>query len=291
MSVTFSTAESLDVLRLAAFADGDRGGNPAGVVIAPALPDEPVMQGVARSVGFSETVFATPMSAAGRADRWRVRYFAPEQEIPFCGHATIALGAALAARYGDGTFTLALNEGTATVQGAVTADGRARAALHSPPATTDAMAADVLDAFLELFALEPSHLDARIVPAFIMAGARHVLLPLVSRAQLACMTYDLAAGRALMRAHDVATVCLVHADAPGLLHVRNAFAAGGVLEDPATGAAAAALAGHLRRHGWPHDGDLVIRQGDDMGVPCRLVATMPSDPRDGVRVSGTVRWL
>ena len=49
------------------------------------------MQRIAAEVGYSETAFAMR-----DGDRWRVRYFSPEAEVPFCGHATIALGAALA---------------------------------------------------------------------------------------------------------------------------------------------------------------------------------------------------
>ncbi|WP_221931668.1 PhzF family phenazine biosynthesis protein [Palleronia caenipelagi] len=49
--------------------------------------------------------------------------------------------------------------------------------------------------------------------------------------------------------------------------VRNAFAPGGVLEDPATGTAAAAFAGYLRDRGWPHGGEIRVLQAEDMGVP------------------------
>ena len=83
----------MDVQRIAAFSDGSSGGNPAGVVLCDILPDATAMQEVAAEVGYSETVFAAPME-----DHWRVRYFAPEVEVDFCGHATIALGAALALR-------------------------------------------------------------------------------------------------------------------------------------------------------------------------------------------------
>lgn len=103
----------MDVLRIAAFADGEVGGNPAGVAIAESLPDEQEMRRVAAEVGFSETAFAAPSNG-----RWRVRYFSPESEVPFCGHATIALGAALALQAGDGVFTLDLNAATITVEGA-----------------------------------------------------------------------------------------------------------------------------------------------------------------------------
>ena len=80
----------MEILRIAAFADAGAGGNPAGVSIADSHPAEAEMRAVAAEVGYSETAFACP---AG--DAWRVRYFSPESEVPFCGHATIALGAAL----------------------------------------------------------------------------------------------------------------------------------------------------------------------------------------------------
>ncbi|WP_259639983.1 PhzF family phenazine biosynthesis protein, partial [Pseudomonas syringae] len=101
-----------EVLKLAAFSDGDRGGNPAGVWIGDALPDDTVMQQIAADIGFSETAFAAPVEAG-----WRVRYFSPLAEVPFCGHATIALGAALAAQQGDGVYQLTLNQAQITVEG------------------------------------------------------------------------------------------------------------------------------------------------------------------------------
>ena len=100
----------MDVQRIAAFSDGEAGGNPAGVVIGDALPDSAEMQRIAAEVGFSETAFAAPLEGG-----WRVRYFSPESEVPFCGHATIALGAALARRSGDGVYALTLNDARITV--------------------------------------------------------------------------------------------------------------------------------------------------------------------------------
>ena len=49
------------------------------------------MQQIARDVGYSETVF---LAGDGGAN-WRARYFSPEAEVPFCGHATIAGAIAL----------------------------------------------------------------------------------------------------------------------------------------------------------------------------------------------------
>ena len=77
----------MELLKIAAFSDGGRGGNPAGVAIADALPPDAGMPRIAADAGFSETAFAAPLPGGG----WRVRYFSPESEVPFCGHATLAL--------------------------------------------------------------------------------------------------------------------------------------------------------------------------------------------------------
>ena len=80
-----------ELTRIAAFSDSGAGGNPAGVWIGDTLPAAEEMQRIAAEVGFSETAFAAPIP-----DRdiyhWRVRYFSPAAEVPFCGHATIAAG-------------------------------------------------------------------------------------------------------------------------------------------------------------------------------------------------------
>jgi len=51
-----------------------------------------------------------------------------------------------------------------------------------------------------------------------------------------------------MMATGIVTICLVHAETNTLFHARNPFAAGGVYEDAATGAAAAALAERLAKY-------------------------------------------
>ena len=275
----------MNVQRIAAFSNGSAGGNPAGVVLCDALPPTEHMQAVAAEVGYSETAFAAP---AG--DGWRVRYFAPEIEVPFCGHATIALGAALALVHGDGTFALRLNEARITVEGRRT--GATLAAALRSPATRSALAdPDLVEDGLALFSLRREDLDPRLPPTMAEAGARHLVLALASREKLSAMRYDLEAGRQLMMAAGIVTISLVHAEAATLFHARNPFAAGGVYEDPATGAAAAALAGYLRDRGWPHGGAIDIVQGEDMGVPSRLRAEITPEPGAGIRVSGTARVM
>jgi PhzF family phenazine biosynthesis protein len=275
----------LTVQRLAAFSDGDQGGNPAGVVIAEQLPEAAQMQRIASDVGDSETVFAAP-----QGDGWRVRYFSPATEVPFCGHATVALGAALAERCGDGVFPLTLNQAVITVEGRRQGE-RWSAALQSPPTHQRPVGPELLAAGLALFGYEPSDLDPALPPAIVHGGADHLLLALRRREDLAAMRYAMEDGARLMAVAGLLTLLLVWAEGPRTFHSRNAFAAGGVYEDPATGAATAALGGYLQALGWPHGGSIAVVQGEDMGCRSLLSAEIPAALGGSIRVAGQVRSL
>jgi PhzF family phenazine biosynthesis protein len=275
----------MPILKIAAFSDGDTGGNPAGVMLGDVLPSDTDMQRIAAEVGFSETAFAAPTDAG-----WRVRYFSPESEVPFCGHATIALGAALALQHGDGVFALTLNHANITVEGQ-RQGSLISAALQSPPTRSATAPASLLTAALALFGYHPDDLDPRLPPALIHGGADHLLLALKSRAALAAMHYDLAAGRQLMQQAGLVTIVLAYAESPQRFHTRNPFAGGGVYEDPATGAATAALAGYLRDMAWPHGGVIDVVQGEDMGMRSCLRAEIAPEPGSSIRVSGSARVL
>ncbi|QPH55094.1 PhzF family phenazine biosynthesis protein [Pontivivens ytuae] len=274
----------MTIEHLAAFSDGDHGGNPAGVLLGDAHPDVERMQAIAADLGYSETAFAAP-----EGDGWHVRYFAPASEVPFCGHATIALGATLGAAHGPGTYALRTAGGAVTLTAERVGNGW-RAEFTSPPARHQAIGEEALDEILALFGLTATDLAPEWPPVLAEAGARHAVLRLADRARLATMDYDLTAGKALMETHGLVTIALVHLDADGVFHARNAFASGGVLEDPATGAAAAAMVGWLRDSGLL-TGPLTILQGHDMGVPCQLEAEALPEPGAGVRVGGTIRRI
>lgn len=276
---------AMDILRLAAFSDADQGGNPAGVWIGDMFPDDAIMQQVAAEVGYSETAFAVP-----QGDGFRVRYFSPEAEVPFCGHATIALGAALAGRFGEGLFKLSLNEAQISVEGH--RDGAlTSAALQSPPTLSKPVSRELLSQAMSLFDLQAEDIDLRIPPALINGGAQHLVLAVNRRDTLRNMRYDFATGRELMVREGWVTILLVFAESARLFHTRNPFAFGGVYEDPATGASSAAFAGYLRDIGWDHGGVIDIVQGEDMGSRSRIRAEFSPEPGSSIRLSGTARAL
>ena len=275
----------MNLKRIAAFADDAKGGNPAGVLISDTLPDDSEMRRIAAEVGYSETAFAMP-----RGDAWRVRYFSPESEVPFCGHATIALGAALADQQGDGVFPLILNDTEITVEGNHDGDSMS-ASLQSPPTRSEPMSDTLLGEVLTMFGYTCDDLNPDLAPARAHGGADHLVLTLNSREALAAMRYDLDTGRELMNREGLVTILFAYAETPRLFHTRNPFASGGVYEDPATGAATAAFAGYLRDINWPHGGSIEIIQGEDMGSRSRLFASISEVPGSSIRVSGATRII
>ena len=89
-----------------------------------------------------------------------------------------------------------------------------------------------------------------------------------------------------MLERDLTTVQLVWRESATTFHVRDPFPVGGVVEDPATGAAAAAFGAYLRELGLVQPpATLTLHQGADMGRPSQIqVALHPDDTR--IRVSG-----
>ncbi len=72
-------------------------GNPAGVCLVEAVLGEDEMLQVARELNLSETAFLVPRGEEGD---FAIRYFSPKQEIPLCGHATLASAQVLVATRG-----------------------------------------------------------------------------------------------------------------------------------------------------------------------------------------------
>ncbi|MCX5159843.1 PhzF family phenazine biosynthesis protein [Streptomyces sp. NBC_00264] len=295
-----------EVLRYTAFSADPEGGNPAGVVLDASGLDEAAMLAVAAELGYSESAFLTRQGGPGEAGardgagepgdagaqdgtgarEYTIRYFSPKAEVPFCGHATVATALALAERDGPGDLVFRTPAGTVPVT--VTREGaELRATLTSvEPDVLDIAPADLAEA---LAALDwpAADLDPALPPRIAFAGARHLVLAAATRERLADLSYDFARLEALMHRLDLTTLQLVWRQAPDVFHVRDPFPVGGVVEDPATGAAAAAFGAYLRdRSLVPGTAVLTLHQGEDMGRPGTLTVELRADDAR-VRVSGT----
>ncbi len=276
-----------DVLRYAAFTDHGQGGNPAGIVLDATDLTDTNMLAIAADVGYSETAFLTP---TGQSARFGMRYFSPRAEVAFCGHATIASAVALAERAGPGAITLDTVAGPVTVATRETLDGLT-ASLTSVPTRTTAAADGLVSRALDILGWDRDEMDDRYPPHIAYAGNDHLVLAAATRERLADLDYDFPALELLMAEQGWTTVHLFWAETPTLFHARNPFPPGGVVEDPATGAAAAAFGGYLRAlHLVPVPSRVMILQGQDMGAPSRLIIDL-DDSAPGIEVTGRATRL
>jgi PhzF family phenazine biosynthesis protein len=259
------------VLRYAAFTTDPAGGNPAGVVLDASGLDDQAMQAIATEVGYSETAFLIERT---------VRYFSPKAEVPFCGHATVATAVALAERIGPGELVFSTQAGIVPV----TVDDNLRATLTSVEPSVEAVD-DVAEA-LEILGWQAAEIDPELPPYIAYAGARHLIVSASTRQRLADLDYDFDRLLAYMLERDLTTVQLVWRESPTVFHVRDPFPVGGVVEDPATGAAAAAFGAYLRELGLVEPpATLTLHQGDDLGRPSLITVELRADDTR-VRVSG-----
>ena len=267
--------------RLAAFSESPDGGNPAGVWIGDALPSDEEMRRIAAEVGYSETAFVAPAEGADRT----IRYYSPQAEVSFCGHATVATGVVLGEDEGDGTYRLSTSVGVVPVT-VRTRDGAWEASFTSVVPRHESAPRETVAAVLAALRWADEDLDVSIPPAKAYAGAWHLVLAVLREERLADLDYDFEQLRALMVDEGLTTLQLIWREAPDVFHARNPFPVGGVVEDPATGASAAALGGYLRDAGLVSvPATLCIHQGEAMGRPSRITVDIPSS--GGIIVTGS----
>jgi trans-2,3-dihydro-3-hydroxyanthranilate isomerase len=256
------------------------------------------MQTIAREFNLSETVFVFP--PADKANRAKLRIFTPARELPFAGHPTVGAALFLAWRgelpLEDGAGTVVLEEAVGPVTVAIEAvDGRAATArltaaqtpqIGPPPPAVESLA-EVLS--LPIGQIRQDDLE----PTAVSCGVPFVLVPLSDRRALARVRLATASWVTHLSS-SWAPHLYVYAFDPELpgsdLRARMFSPAMGVTEDPATGAAAVALAGYLAA-GEPAPAGTFrwrIEQGFEMGRPSLL--DIEAEKVDGevaaVRVGG-----
>ena len=272
---------SPEILRYTAFADDPAGGNPAGVVLDADALDDATMQRIATEVDYAETAFVMGETAGVRS----VRYFSPIAEVPFCGHATVAAAVAIAEREGVGTLRFATPVGEVVIETSDDGTGL-RAAFTSVATEVSHFPEFVLEALLDLIGIDRTELDERFPPRLAYAGALQPVIVIANGDVFDGFTFDPGAARAFIDAQGwPTTIIVLHRLAADRFEARNIFPVGRITEDPATGAAAAAVGAYLRELGLvAPPARVVIEQGRHVGRPGELTVDIPE--RGGIVVSG-----
>jgi trans-2,3-dihydro-3-hydroxyanthranilate isomerase len=285
------------------FTDTRFTGNPLAVVLDADGLEGGRMQAIAREFNLSETVFVLkPQQAPHTA---RVRIFTPAKEMPFAGHPTVGTAALLAELkassaqaqgQGQGEALVVLEEviGIVRVGVRLRAGAAAFAEFDAPKLPEDAGAAPPTDELAAALGLIPAEIGfENHRPTKFSAGNSFVFVPVASLEAM---------GKAQVAPQHWATVMRRRGDTGAFLycrqtvHTTSAFHARmfapdmGVVEDPATGSAAAAFAGVVHRFDPLPDGlhKRAIEQGYEMGRASLIALSLQveSGKLAAVRIGG-----
>ncbi len=271
------------------FTDVLRKGNPAGVVTASSELNETQMKAIARSVNFSETAFVLP-ATTDDADL-RLRWFTPTNEVPLCGHATVAAFHALAEEklYGmkkDGTFYFRAETASGILPVEVTKEkGKARVKFGLPLPSFKAcynkpQNIDILRTLGISSEVIEKHLSTVMSGGNIFFPVRRLVTLLEIQPQFDSL------GKILKR-KNIMGICafsLETVDPQSSFHSRYFAPNDGINEDPVTGSTNGPLGVYMVRYGIvPAKGEtirMIGEQGDAIGRRGRVtVEVKMSDGR------------
>jgi trans-2,3-dihydro-3-hydroxyanthranilate isomerase len=250
-------------------------GNQLAVFPDPRGLDGQVMQRIAREINFSETVFVLPPENPRHTQHLRI--FTPGAEVPFAGHPTVGTAYVLAATgaiplQGETTH-IVFEEGVGAVPVTIQAQAgkptftwlsAAKLPEFGPPPPP------IEDLAAMLFLDASDLLRGDYSPQAVSCGLPFLFIPLQNRDALRRSHLDMGLWAKLLSSYWTQMVFVFTFDsgeADVSLRARMYAPGVGVSEDPATGAAATALAGYLGVRDETRDGMLkwVVRQGVEMG--------------------------
>ncbi|NQY54309.1 MAG: PhzF family phenazine biosynthesis protein [Campylobacteraceae bacterium] len=275
----------MNVEKISAFSYKNEGGNPAGVLFTNKMLSEQEMLKIAKDVNYSETAFLVKQN-----NSFRIRYFSPETEIAFCGHATIASGHSIGDKFGLGTYELILNDRSIQIE-VGEKNSESYISINSMKTHSKDINENYFNTIIDEFSFNKDDLNKKYPPKISFSGNNHLIVFLKDKEKLQEMKYDFIKVKALMEKENIVTINILWEENKNLYHSRNAFAYGGVIEDPATGSAAIALGEYLRNTGIKKSGNIVILQGFDMNKPSQLFVNFTNAPHSSIKVSGTARVI
>ena len=273
---------SYEYVTVDVFTDRRFGGNPLAVFPDATGLTDSQMQALAREFNYSETTFVLP--PADPRHTARVRIFTPATEMPFAGHPNVGTGFVLACRAAvlPEHFTFEEGAGLVRVHILKDADGRPNGARISAPQALSIGVAVPTETVADCASLE-LHDIATLAhePLVASVGTPFVVAEVASLEALGRAICNFGAFR--RAAHTIEELSgrfnlYLYARVDGAatqVRARMFAPLAGVVEDPATGSAAATLAGLLTSLAPGDNVDLAydIAQGEEIGRPSRLLAT------------------
>ena len=255
----------VDVYVAAAFSKDDKGGNKAGVVLGRSELTSVQKVAIAKEMGYSETAFVLD---SDKAD-FKLQYFTPTEEVPLCGHATIAAFSTLKLlnMLDKPDCTMETEAGILNIH--IKDDGLILMEQNRPTYL------EVLDSDIFTGCIERNFIDHRFPIQIVSTGLNDIMLPVDSAEHLEQLSPDfemianMSKAKAVVGVHaftiikesDVTAIC------------RNFAPLYGIDEESATGTASCALACYLFKY-HKQQPQYIFEQGHNMGEISRIIVNL-----------------
>lgn len=253
-----------------AFSKEQKGGNKAGVVLESAGLTVLQKMQISKDLGYSETAFLTESEAAD----YKIEYYTPTEEVPLCGHATIATFSVLylSGKIRKEFYTIETKSGILEIR--VREDGLVLME-QNRPAFYEKLKVEELSG-----CIAPAYIEEKLPIQIVSTGLKDILLPIKNMEALERITPDFDAMTELSRAKDVIGVhAYTLVDDPEVTAVcRNFAPLYGIDEESATGTSNCALACYLYQY-QEKKTNYIFEQGYSMGLPSRIMVNL--DVKDG----------
>ncbi|MDQ0246633.1 PhzF family phenazine biosynthesis protein [Bacillus fengqiuensis] len=259
----------ISVYTLNAFTKNNQGGNPAGVVLYADGLSADHMQRIAKEVGFSETAF---IQSSEKAD-FLIRFFTPTDEVPICGHATLAAFHVMLSQnmIRPGMYTQETKAGILEVE--VKKDGSVFLTQNLPQFEAELNREEIARSLN----IRTEDLDPDLPVQIVSTGLRDVMVPVRSLSVLQAINPNFNQISDISEQYEAVGYHVFYAgtDTKNTAYCRNFAPLYGILEESATGSSTGALSCYLYQHGkvkayQAHD--LQFEQGHMMGAVSELKA-------------------
>lgn len=269
----------VDVIVASAFSKSNKGGNKAGVVLDTQGLTAVQKMIIAKELGYSETAF---VSDSRKAD-FKLQYFTPTEEVPLCGHATIATFSILRLlnMLDRQNYSIETKAGILNIQ--VQEDGLIFMEQNCP-AYFSILSPDVFTG-----CIEKGFIDCTLPIQIISTGLKDVMLPIDSKKHLEELAPDLKRMAVLSKEKGVVGIhAFTLVNESGITAIcRNFAPLYGIDEESATGTSNCALGCYLFKY-YEKKSQYIFEQGHSMGEISQIVVSIVShnDVIDSVYAGG-----
>ena len=255
----------INVYVVSAFCKNNSGGNLAGVVLFNEALDEVAKKAIANQLGYSETAFVTKSNMAD----FKLEYFTPSEEVPLCGHATIATFALMQnlKMLDKTTYTFESKVGVLEI---FLDKGKIFMEQSQPQYLKFIEKAELASCF------KTSYISDQYPIQIVSTGIPDLLIPIKDEHMLTALTPNFEEITKISRKHDIVGVHAFVLQDDRII-CRNFAPLYDIPEESATGTANCALVSYLYKHGIKRAQEYTIEQGYSLNLPSEITVRISEE--------------